>query len=418
MFIRNQIKKAKTVYNDYPRQFWLVMGAFFIDRVGGALIFPFFTLYITKKFGVGLSEAGLLFGVHFVSSIVGTTIGGALADRIGRKGTLIFGLLSSAFSMLLMGFVNNITAFFLVALFSGLFASVGDPAGHAMVADLLPEEKRPEGYGIWRVSANLAVVIGPAIGGLLAAYSYMYLFVTDAIASTITSIVIFILVKETHKASEASKARSESFFSTVKGYGDVFKNGPFLIFMFIQVIVVLVYMQMNTTLGVYLRDYHQITELYFGYILSMNAAMVVLFQFPITRRIRNFPPMLVMTVGTLLYAVGFAMYGFVAVYPLFLLAMVIITIGEMLVSPVGTSIVASFAPEDKRGRYMAVFSYSWTLPNIFGLYVSGLIIDNHDPRILWYIAGMLGMFAAFGYYLLHLSEKRKIAVAEIPEVRT
>jgi len=408
MFFRNQITKIKNIYNDYPKQFWLLMGAFFIDRVGGALIFPFFSLYVTKKFDVGLTEVGLLFGVHFISSIFGTTLGGALADRVGRKGTLIFGLISSAFSMLLMGFVDNLNAFFLVSLFSGLFASVGDPAGHAMVADLLPEEKRSEGYGILRVSANLAVTIGPAVGGLLAAYSYLYLFITDAVASTITSIIIFFLIKETRSLAQSEGMhKGESFLSSFKGYGDVIKNTPFMVFMFIQMLVVLVYMQMNTTLGVFLRDNHQINELFFGYILSLNAAMVVLFQFPITRRIRNFPPMIMMTAGTLLYAIGFAMYGFVSTYFMFLVAMVIITIGEMLVAPVGTSIVARFAPEDKRGRYMAAFSFTWILPNVFGITLTGLLMDNYDPRLIWYIAGILGLIATSGYYFMYLSEKKK-----------
>jgi MFS family permease len=413
MFWKTQINKIRNLYNEYPKQFWLLMGAFFVDRVGGALIFPFFSLYVTKRFGVGLTEVGLLFGVHFISSIFGTTIGGALADRVGRKGTLIFGLLSSAFSMLLMGFVDSLNAFFLVSLFSGLFASIGDPAGQAMVADLLPEEKRSEGYGILRVSANLAVTIGPAIGGILAAYSYLFLFISDAVASTLTSIIIFILIKETRSHANRENSRNgESFFTTLKGYGDVLKNAPFMVFMVIQMLVVLVYMQMNTTLGVYLRDNHQINEQFFGYILSLNAAMVVLFQFPITRRIRKFPPMIMMMVGTLLYAIGFAMYGFVSAYAYFLLAMVVITIGEMLVSPVATSIVARFSPEDKRGRYMAAFGFTWIMPNIFGLTLTGLLMDNYDPRIIWYIAGVLGLIATSGYYFMYLAEKKNSAVLQ------
>ncbi len=154
--------------------------------------------------------------------------------------------------------------------------------------------------------------------------------------------------------------------------------------------MVLVYIQMNTTLAVFLRDNYGVNEQGFSYILALNAAMVVLFQFPITRRIARYRPLMVMTVGTLLYAVGFAMYGFVSLFFFFLLAMVIITIGEMLVSPVGQAIVTQFAPEDMRGRYMAVFGFSWVIPFAIGPLLAGLVLDNLNPNWLWYAAGIAG----------------------------
>lgn len=138
----------------------------------------------------------------------------------------------------------------------------------------------------------------------------------------------------------------------------------------------------------------------FGYILSLNAAMVVLFQFPITRWISKYRPVIVMAVGTLLYAVGFGMYGLVSTYVLFLVAMVIITVGEMLVSPVGQAIVARLAPEDMRGRYMAVFGFSWVIPSAVGPLLAGLVMDNADQRWVWYGAGVIGLIAAGAFVLL------------------
>jgi MFS family permease len=157
---------------------------------------------------------------------------------------------------------------------------------------------------------------------------------------------------------------------------------------------------MNTTLAVYLRDVHGISEQGFGYILSLNAAMVVLFQFGITRRINRYRPLWIMTAGTLLYALGFAMYGFVSLYALFLVAMAIITVGEMLVTPVSQSIVARLAPEDMRGRYMAVYGFSWLLPIAFGPLLAGLVMDYVNPDWVWYLAGIVGVLAAGAFYWL------------------
>jgi MFS family permease len=151
---------------------------------------------------------------------------------------------------------------------------------------------------------------------------------------------------------------------------------------------------------------HGISEQGFGYILSLNAAMVVLFQFPITRWVSKYRPLMVMAAGTLLYAIGFAMYGFVSIYLFFLFAMVIITIGEMFVSPVGQAIVARLAPEDMRGRYMAIFGFSWVLPMAIGPLLAGIVMDNLDPDWVWYGAGILGVVAAGAYYMLELQVRR------------
>jgi MFS family permease len=113
-----------------------------------------------------------------------------------------------------------------------------------------------------------------------------------------------------------------------------------------------------------------------------------------------------MSVGTLFYAVGFAMYGVVSAFAAFLLAMVIITIGEMFVAPTGQAIVAQLAPEDMRGRYMAVFGFSWMIPIAVGPLLAGLVMDNADPRWVWYGGGILAVISAAAYYTLELRVER------------
>ncbi len=393
------LSRMRSTYDEYPGQFWILVVATFIDRLGGALLFPFFTLYITSKFGVGMTQVGVIFAVFSISSVVGSFFGGALTDRLGRKKMLLFGLVVSGLSSLLMGLVNVISLFFAVTLLVGILANTGGPAQQAMVADLLPEEKRIQGYGIIRIVVNLAVTIGPIIGGLLATQSFLLLFIFDALTSLITAVIVYFALRETRPAPTEGEAE-ESMGQTFRGYLDVLKDSAYTWFLIASALMVVVYMQMNTTLAVYLRDTHDVTIQHFAFILSLNAAMVVLFQFPIAHWISKYRPLVVMAVGTWLYAVGFAMYGLVASYPFFLLAMVIITMGEMFVAPVGQTIVAHLAPEDMRGRYMAVFGFSWVLPTAVGPLLAGLIMDNADPRWVWYAAGILGLIAGGAFYLL------------------
>jgi MFS family permease len=180
---------------------------------------------------------------------------------------------------------------------------------------------------------------------------------------------------------------------------------------------VFTYMNMNTTLGVYLRNEHGTPESGYGLLLSINAAMVVLMQFPITRRIAKYPPMLMMTFGTFLYVIGFSMYGYVTTYIMFVVAMVIITIGEMVVSPVSQALVASYAPEDMRGRYMAVSGFSWGIPFAVGPYLAGLIIDGPKPYLLWYAAGFVGLLSTFAFLALYrIKSRQEKKIETLPEV--
>lgn len=400
-------KKTGETFNNYPRTFWTLMGALFIDRIGGALIFPFLSLYITAKFNVGMTEVGTLFAIISVSSFFGSMLGGALTDRFGRRKLMIFGLIASATSTLILGLTNDIRVIFFGAILVGLLSDVGGPATQAMVADILPEKQRLEGFGIWRVVANLAATIGPAVGGLIAAKSFLWLFIIDAAASTITALIVFLVLPET-KPEHSETHREISLLETFKGYSVAFKDLVFMAFLIVSALSTLVYMQMNTTLSVFLRDNHGVSTQYFGYILSMNAAMVVLMQFWITRKISKYQPMILMTIGTLLYAIGFAMYGFVGTYPLFLLAMVIITIGEMIVSPTSSALVASLAPEEMRGRYMAVMGFSWIIPTAIGPLAAGLIMDHLNPNWVWYGCGIVGTLATLGYFILYKSSSARL----------
>jgi MFS family permease len=175
--------------------------------------------------------------------------------------------------------------------------------------------------------------------------------------------------------------------------------------------MIIVYVQMNSTLPVFLRDLHGISPLRFGYILSVNAGMVVLFQFWITRRISEKPAMVMMAIGTGFYLIGFSMYGFVAGFPLFLLAMIIITVGEMIVTPVAQAIVARLAPEDMRGRYMAMHGFSWTIPFAIGPLFAGYITDYIDPNWVWYASGIVSLLAIIGYLGLYLKSGARFQIA-------
>jgi MFS family permease len=389
------------------------MGASFIDRLGGALLFPFFALYVTLRFDVGMTQVGVLFAIFAVAGIVGSFIGGALTDRFGRKIMIIFGLIVSASSSLLMAFVTDLEVFYILAAFVGLLSNAGGPAQQAMIADLLPKEKLTEGYGLWRVFANLAVAVGPAIGGFVIATSgsYLPLFIIDAITSLITAIIVLRVIPET-KPEKSDESEEESLVQTIGGYGIVFRDLVYMAFILISVGVFTVYIQMNTTMPVYLLKIQNIGPEGYGAILSMNAGMVVLMQFWVTRKLTGRAPMQLMALGALLYAIGFGMYGLNGGFYFYAFAMVIITIGEMVIVPVSQAIAARFAPEQMRGRYLAMFGFSYSIPFAIGPLLAGLVWDYYDPRWIWYGSFFLGLLGVLGYLWLHVRAGKKLGTMD------
>jgi MFS family permease len=377
------------------------MLASFVDHIGSFLLLPFFSLYITDKFGVGLTEVGQVFLVFSIAGTIGGILGGAITDRFGRRAIILFGIIFSGLSSILLGFADSLTLFLLLSPLIGLLGDIGGPAQSAMVADLLPEHRQAEGFSIWRVSVNISAILGPLVGGLILAYSnYLYLFIGDAILSLITAVIVYFSLPETRPAPKAGQAE-ESIGQTFVGYGRVLADRVFMAFILLSMLGVVIYTQMNTTLPVYLRDIHNIPPQGYSFLISLNAVMVVLLQFWITRRARGLPPLVVVAIGTVFYAIGFGMYGFGGGIVYFSLAMAVLTIGEMIVAPSGQALAARFAPADMRGRYMALFGFSWALPFAFGPLAAGYIMDNFNPNWVWWGCAILGALVVGGYLALH-----------------
>ena len=393
--------RLQKIYHEFPRLFWVIVGVRFVDGIGGTLLFPFFALYITQKFNVGMTQAGILLGISSLFGLIGSMFGGALTDKFGRKQLILFGLIFSAISTLGFGLVNDLNILYPLVIIVGLLSSVSHPAHEAMIADILPEQKRQEGFGILRVVANFSWIIGPTIGGFLANINFFYLFVIDAIISCIVAVIIYRTVPETKPEPHAHE-KSESFLQTVAGYRFVLRDTAFVSFIIANIIMLIVYQQMYGSLSVYLRDNHGINPQGYGFLMSTSAITVILFQFWLTRTIKHQPPFLMMAFGTIFYVIGFTLFGLVTTFVLFALNIVIITIGEMIVVPTSQALVAGFAPEEMRGRYMAVSGLSWAIPSTIGPAAAGYILDNYNPNLLWYIGGVLCGLSVLAYYFLHL----------------
>lgn len=395
---QNLFAKFQAVLGEYPGQFWLLMMATFIDLLGGFLIFPFFSLYFTEKFAVSLTEVGFIYGIWSVTGILGRTLGGALADRIGRKRMVIIGLVFSALSSLALALATDFVWIYISAAIGGLFSSSGGPARQAMVADVLPKDQYNDGFGILRVVANIAFAIGPAVGGLLANISFTLLFFIDATTSILAAFFILRFLRETQPTDSAAKVRDQRFGTVLRGYGAAFKDWRLVAITFLGGLIGLTYFQWYFAVPVFMRDVHGFPPEFYGSLMGFAGVLVVFLQLPITRKTKAHSPLVLMAAGSLFFAVGFGMLAFISALGFFIAAFAIITVGEMIFYPTQQAIVARLAPEDMRGRYMAAAGLGFSIPNIVGPSLGGLILDRADPNLLWY-AGSLLCFGGMVVYL-------------------
>lgn len=394
------LSSLRRTYAEFPRPFWLLIAASFIDLTGGFLIMPFFSLFLTEKFSISLVQVAGIFAIWATAGLIGQSVGGAIADRFGRKLMIVIGLIFSAVSSLGFALLDDLILVQIVAAIAGFFSSSGGPARQAMVADILPKRQYSDGFGILRVVANVAFAIGPAIGGLLAGVSYVLLFSIDALTSILAALFVLRYLPESISEQSAQATSQQSLGRMFRGYAIVLKDRRLLAVISLGALVGMVYFQWYFALPVFMRDVHQMPPWFYGSMMSMAGVLVVLTQLSITRRLRLVKSVSALALGALFFALGFVLFGFISAFALFLLASMIITIGEMIFFPTQQSLIAKLAVEEYRARYMAVTTLAFTIPNIIGPALGGYIMENTPVYGLWLIAGLTCIFAALIYLAL------------------
>ena len=420
--VRRRRNDLRHLRREYPRSIWSLTGGTFINSFGGSMVFPLFTLFFTQKFGISVAEAGLLAALFTVGGLIGGPLGGWLADRVGRKGVMIFSLCAEAVLSLGMALAPTLPLLVLTIFCFGLTVPMFWPASSATIADLVKPEKRAGAYGLIRVAANLGVAFGPLVAGVLLAVqqqpdgstppnAYLPLFVMDALTSLIFAFIIWRRLRETKPQvvaqSDGTKAPQVS-----GGYGRVFQDSPFMIFVILSGLVGVVYSQMNTTFGVYLTRTLGYSASVYTAMLSTNAAMVVLFQFPLARWVDKQDRSAMLALGAALYAIGFGFIGFASTLFMFWTAVVILTIGEMVIVPAAQTVSADLAPIDMRGRYQATFGLINNFFYGFGPVIGGYLYDIGRSQLIWFGSLILGLAVAFGFRAFGPKLRAREALAE------
>jgi len=268
----------------------------------------------------------------------------------------------------------------------------------AMMADMLPPEKRTAAYAILRMINNAGIAIGPAIGGLIVAKSYNLAFYLAAGGMLSYSLLLLSFSRETlqRQSRPAGSQKRES----LGGYGRILGDGNFMAFVGVIALGMIAPLMMWTLLAVYMNRYYGVPEYLYSWLPVTNALMCVLVQYPVTMLTRRLRAKTAITLGMFVYALGVGSVALMTGFWGFWLSMVIMSMGELILVPTGSKYVADIAPEDLRGRYMSVYWLTWGLARAAAPMVGGYLHDGIAPQAIWWGGLLIGLLSSSGLFLL------------------
>ena len=391
------MSKYLSVIEEYPRQFWLLFWGMLLSTIGASMIWPFLTIYASERLELPLTQTASLVTINSASSLIMTFVAGQITDRAGRKKVMVISLITNAILYFFLSSANTYVQFATLMALLGASNPLYRVGANAMLADLIPPEKRADGYAIIRLSDNAGVAIGPSIGGFIAAASQFFAFYIAASGLFLYGLVLLFFAVET--LPQYTKDVQISDFDQ-GSYKSVFKDIPFISFVANSTLGLLANSLMWVLLPVYATQVLNIPKQMYGFLPTTNAFMIVLFQVMITRWTKRYRPLRMTALGMLFYAIGVGSVALGSNFWGLWISMIIITIGEMIIVPTGSAYVANISPEHMRGRYMGIYSLTWSLSIGIGPLLGGILSDNYGPSATWIGGLVIGLTSMSLFFVI------------------
>ncbi|HWO96957.1 MAG TPA: MFS transporter [Bacillus sp. (in: firmicutes)] len=364
-----------------PRTLWLLVIGMLINVTGASFLWPLNTIYIHNHLGKSLSVAGIVLMLNAGATVVGNLLGGVLFDKIGGYKSILSGILITLSALITLVFFHEWPLYIFLMIIIGLGSGIIFPAMYAMGGTVWPEGGR-KAFNALYVAQNAGVAIGSALGGLVASYSFSYIFIANA-----AMYVLFFLIAvfSYHKMS-AEKAKQVSLLDEMAPVQNKVKFQALLILCIGYLLCWVAYSQWASTISAYTQELH-ISLKQYSFLWTINGLLIVLGQ-PI---INGFIKMAAKTlktqiiVGITIFMASFAIISVAQQFSYFLAAMIVLTIGEMFVWPAVPTIASMLAPKGREGFYQGVVNSTATGGRMIGPLLGGILADYYNMNILFYV---------------------------------
>ncbi len=382
---------------EYPKQIRLMFYGMLISTIGSSMIWPFLMIYLRQKVDMPLTQAASLMTINATAGIIAAMIAGPITDRIGRKWVMVFSLAGNGLVYFFMSGAHSYLAFAVLMTFSGSFNPLYRVGADAMLADLIPSEKRADAYALMRLSNNAGISLGPTIGGFISSVSFAITFFCAGTGMIIYSLLLAFFAYETLPKQVEWPQQAKMVLG---GYTQVFRDRQFLSFVGAFILAQMCATMIWILMPVYANGIYNVPESQYGFIPTTNALMVVFLQVFITQITKRYRPLIVMMVGTFFYALGVGSVALGHSFLGFWVSIIIMTVGELILMPTASAYAASLAPLEMRGRYMGITGLTWSTAAGIAPILGGYLNDNIAPVATWYGGFVIGVIGIFWFFII------------------
>ncbi len=367
-----------------PPQAWVLFAGSFVNRLG-TFVLPFMTLYLTRT-GYSATQAGVAIAAYGLGGLIAMMGGGLIADRIGRRNTIAISMFGAAAVTVALWRAGSLAEIYPLMFVLAATAELYRPASGALIADLLPSERRVTAFTLYRLAVNVGWACGLAMGGFLIDRSFAFMFLGDAATSAAFGAIALVALPHGRRTARHQETH------LVSARRSILADRGFLLFLGAVLVTGSVYSQNVATFPLHIHLSGHPASV-FGLLQSLNGVLVVLFELPVIAWSQRHDRLLVVAGGELLIGLGFFSLLVAHSVPALVAMVVVWSAGEMLESPVASAIAADRAPGHARGRYQSAYGSMFGAAWMIGPIV-GTAVFEHGESTLWVGCGVLGLVAA------------------------
>ena len=380
----------REAFRGLPREVWLLSAAALINRAG-TMVLPFLSLYLDEQLGFSKQTTGMLILAFGLGSVVGSYLGGWASERLGPVRVQELSLLGGGLALMVVRLLTS-----LPALWIGLFvaAALGEafrPALMAACADATPAESRTRALALVRLAVNLGMAIGPAVGGLLAAWDYQLLFLIDGLTCWAGAVMLWQTVGQIER-----RQRREEASSAPASMASAWRDLPFMSLLLLVFLLGVSFFQIFFTLPLYYHEAYGLSERTIGLVISINAVVIVAVEMPLVRALERWNHLLVFGVGGLLVGVGIGLLPLGRHLLLAVTSTLVWTVGEMLSLPFSNGLVATRAGRGSSSRHMGLYSMTFSLAFVVAPPLGLAVYDVWGGDLLCLAIAVVGVVVLVG----------------------
>jgi MFS family permease len=363
-----------------PAKVWLLIIGMALNVTGSSFLWPINTIFIHEHLGKSLTVAGIVLLLNSGAGIVGNLTGGLLFDKLGGYRTILFGVSISFASSFLLIWFHGFWAYSILLVFMGFGMGIVFPSMYALAGSMWKEGGRKAFNRIY-IAQNVGVALGAALGGIAASYSFTLSFISCSLLSFFFFIIVLWGFKGMDKKEDGTV---QTVFSQRKKIHNKEAFISLLILCGGYLLAWIGYVQWQSTIAAYTQSLGVSLKMY-SLLWTVNGLFIVLGQPLINVFLKKWLRATTsqILVGYCIFVISFLIVGNAKDFTGFMTAMVVLTIGEMLVWPGVPSIAAELAPQGRAGFYQGVVNSTATGGRMLGPLFGGMVADLFNISVLF-----------------------------------